>query len=91
MKTQRGPSFTAALEAFFKAHALRWISADELQAIGGRQACSTRVTDCRLDHGMTIECKQGMQGGVVRSFYRYRPDRDLYRTPRAVDGSHPSQ
>lgn len=68
---------TDAVRSFFTAHPGEWISALDLERVGGRQAWRTRVSDCRTQYGMTIENRQRNMrtpDGYVRvSEYRYVP------------------
>lgn len=43
------------LEAYLRAHPLRWIAATEFEYVAGRQAWRTRLSDMRIYRGMTIE------------------------------------
>lgn len=75
--TSRG-SFTDRVEAFFKAQPWRWIPAIEFEAVGGRQAWRTRLSNCRTKRGMTIQNRQRTvqrdDGSTyVCSEYRYVP------------------
>lgn len=47
-------SFNDRLEQFFKSRPGRWIAAIELEAIAGRQAWRTRVSDVRRLRGLNI-------------------------------------
>ncbi len=51
-------SFTDRVAALFKSRPDTWIDAIELERVGGRFAWRSRVSDCRLRYGMTIENKQ---------------------------------
>ena len=48
-------TFTANVARFFIAHENQWIPATALEAVGGRQAWRTRVSDCRKVYGMRID------------------------------------
>lgn len=64
---------TDAVRRFFAAHPGAWISALDLERVGGRQAWRTRVSDCRTQYGMTIQNRQRNEGGIRVSEYRYVP------------------
>ena len=48
-------TFTAHVAAYFRARPGQWIRATELEAVGGRQAWRTRVSDARRAYGLTIQ------------------------------------
>lgn len=83
---QRRTSLTDAMESFLRQHPLVWIPAEDLEAVGGRQAWRTRLSECRRMRHMRIENKQDrtMADGVfyddnhkiilrVKSYYRFVP------------------
>lgn len=70
---ERRNSFTLRVKAHFEANPNAEISAVELEAIGGRQAWRTRVSDCRKLFGMTITNKLYRSDVGVRSVYIYQP------------------
>jgi hypothetical protein len=51
----RTRSFRDAVADYFRQHPDQWINATRLEAIGGRFAWRTRVSECRRQCGMTIE------------------------------------
>ena len=76
--------FTQRVVDFLAARAGVWIPAIEFEAIGGRQAWRTRISDARAHLPVTIENRctrvRRPDGTVfVRSEYRYTP-----RTPVAA-------
>jgi hypothetical protein len=79
-------SFTHAVAAFFKARPGQWINAVELEAVGGRQAWRTRVSECRKDLGMTIENKLERGVDYTVSLYRYLPTPPAQDTPHDLNG-----
>ena len=48
-------SLTARVRAYFLARPLTYIPSTDLARVGGRDAWRTRVSECRRQHGMTIE------------------------------------
>jgi hypothetical protein len=48
-------TYTANVARFFRANVGRWVRATELEAVGGRQAWRTRVSEARRVYGLTIE------------------------------------
>ena len=48
-------TYIANVARFFRANAGRWVRATELEAVGGRQAWRTRVSDARRAYGLVIE------------------------------------
>lgn len=48
-------TFTTRVMALFQAHENQWIDARDLEAVGGRQAWRSRVSNCRTQFGMHIE------------------------------------
>jgi len=52
---ERRQSNTERVADFLRAHVGRWIDASEFEALGGRQAWRTRISDCRTKLGMHIE------------------------------------
>lgn len=64
-----------AIAAYLAAHPNVWISAYTLMELGGKLAFRTRISDCRLELGMTIENKveRDPKTHVAESFYRYVP------------------
>lgn len=48
-------TFVDRVRDHFSARPGQWVSAIELERIGGRQAWRTRVSDCRRVFGMTIQ------------------------------------
>lgn len=74
----RPETFTQRIRDFFVAHAGQWVRATQLEAIGGRQAWRTRVSDARRAYGLTIENRvrtvTRADGTCYRvSEYRYVP------------------
>lgn len=70
---------------FLRAHPNRWIVATSFEAIGGRQAWRTRLSDCRRA-GMRIENRvrtaRRMDGSTYKlSEYRYVPKPEPQRLP----------
>lgn len=48
-------TFNDRIESFFREHAGEWIPAIRLEAVGGRQAWRTRISDVRRTRGLNIE------------------------------------
>lgn len=77
--------FTTKVATYFRARPNQWIDARELEAIGGRMAWRSRVSDCRTQLGMTIENKQktvmGPDGKRAwkQSLYRFVPKADDFQ------------
>jgi hypothetical protein len=59
-----------ATRAYFLQHPGEWVSALELQKVGGWLSWRTRVSDCRLS-GMTIENRLRKVEGRTVSEYRF--------------------
>jgi hypothetical protein len=57
----------------FRARPNQWIDGMALAELGGQYAWRSRVSDCRLTLGMTIENRQRKVGKRTISEYRYRP------------------
>lgn len=77
--------FRERVEQYFKARSGQWIDGKDLEAIGGRYAWRSRVSDCRTQRGMTIEnrLRHIQQDDGTRftvSEYRYVPP-----VPREID------
>ena len=68
-------TYRDAVAAYFKAHPNQWIDGLELARVGGAYAWRTRVSDCHLQLGMTIENEVRHMPNSRRkvSLYRYRP------------------
>lgn len=66
---------------FFRQRPGVWVEARALEAVGGRQAWRTRVSECRVDLGMVIDNRVRRGEGVVISEYRYVPAAPLARSP----------
>ncbi len=91
---ERRNAHLAKLAQFFRAHELTWIESRELERIAGRNAWRTRVSDCRVKLGMTIENRQQRistdDGFAILSEYRYLPyqplgpDASAYRTQKSL-------
>lgn len=70
-------AFRDRVASYFTARPGVWIPAADFEAVGGRQAWRTRISDCRRELGMTIENR--VLVGVInghqwrRSEYRYVP------------------
>ena len=84
-------AFTDRVAAYFTAHPLEWIHAREFETIGGRQAWRSRISDCRILHGMVIEnwqVRRTLEDGtrITDSYYRYVPRPE---TPLGPDASEP--
>lgn len=62
--------FVSQVARAFADRPKEWIRAIDLEAVGGRQAWRTRVSDCRIRFGMVIENR-------VRTIRR--PDGSRYR------------
>lgn len=75
----RRTGYLDAIDAFFKAHPMRWHEAKILRQIGGQDAWRTRVSECRTQRHMRIENRQSRVTGVVISEYRYVPYEPLGR------------
>lgn len=58
---------------YLKSHAGQWVDGLALQEIGGRYAWRSRVSDCRVVLGMTIENRLRKQGQRTISEYRFVP------------------
>lgn len=73
---------TDAVAEFFQRRPSAWISAWELERVGGRWAWRTRVSECRTLFGMTIENRQRTEGEQRISEYRYVPSgqQSLFRS-----------
>lgn len=67
---------------FFRQRPMVWVDAQALEAVGGRQAWRTRVSECRVDLGMVIDNRVRRGEGVVISEYRYVPSVPLARDDR---------
>lgn len=67
-------SYRDRVEALFKAHPNEWLDSEHLAKVGGRCAWRTRVSDCRVDLGMTIENQVRRVGTYRVSEYRYLPE-----------------
>ena len=50
-----GTDFTTLVCRYFLARPNAWISAYDLQRVGGEWAWRTRVSECRRRYGMTIQ------------------------------------
>lgn len=71
-------TFRDRVAAFLKENPGRWISAEEFEPVGGRQAWRTRIADCRTQLGMTIEnrvryIERADGTKFTRSEYRFIP------------------
>jgi hypothetical protein len=62
---------TIAVRTLFMTFPNTWIISDRLAAVGGKNGWRTRVSDCRVKHGMTIENRCRLEDGVTISEYRY--------------------
>ncbi len=70
----RPQSATERVAELFRSRPGVWISALELETVGGRLAWRTRVSDCHTQFGMRITKRLDYEGGkVVRSWRRYEP------------------
>lgn len=67
-------AFTLRVAEYFKARPLQWVDARELEAVGGRQAWRTRLSEARRFYGMTIENKVERHPTFTKSLYRYIPE-----------------
>lgn len=76
-EASRRQTHTDAVAQYFQTRPRQWISAMELERVGGRFAWRTRVSDARITFGMTIENRQRTErtpyGSVRISEYRYVP------------------
>jgi hypothetical protein len=76
-EASRRQTHVDAVAHLFQARPFQWVSALELEQVGGRFAWRTRVSDARLHFGMTIENRQRTERtpyGTTRiSEYRYVP------------------
>lgn len=76
-------SFTERVADHFKAHAGEWIDGRDFEAIGGRYAWRSRISNCRTQLGMVIEnrqrqVKRANGESYTISEYRYQaPVREL--------------
>jgi hypothetical protein len=68
---QRRRTFTDRMRAFFLERPGVWVEARDLEAVGGRQAWRTRVSDCRVNHGMVIRNRLRREDAGVVSEYCY--------------------
>jgi len=66
---------------YLRSNAGRWVDGLVLQDIGGRYAWRSRISDCRLDLGMTVENRQRKEGQRTISEYRYVPPVVLNEQP----------
>lgn len=79
MTTQARETFANKIALYFAVRPGEWINADRLARVGGKYAWRTRVSDCRLHHGMRIDNRQRRERfertglGFVISEYRYLP------------------
>lgn len=73
-------TFVDRVAGYFRRYPNTWISAQDLEGVGGRQAWRTRVSDVRRCYSMNIENRVRMvrEDGRVykRSEYRYVPKSD---------------
>ena len=53
MSTRR--SFRDAVADYFRRHEGEWLNATSFEAVGGRMAWRSRISDCRTGLGMEIE------------------------------------
>ena len=68
-------SYRDRVAHYFRQRPGDWVDGLALEAIGGRYAWRSRVSDCRLELGMVIENRTRKVGAVTVSEYRYCPDR----------------
>jgi hypothetical protein len=67
-------SFREAVAERFKAQPNTWISAYVLMQCGGAMAWRTRISECRTQLGMRIDCNvERDANGVAVSYYRFVP------------------
>jgi hypothetical protein len=62
--------FTGRVALFFRRHPNEWVPAIALEAVGGRQAWRTRVSDCRKVYGMRIDNRVRTVYDAGRQAYR---------------------
>ena len=68
-------TFRDQVAAYLQQHPNQWIPAIRFEAIGGRQAWRSRISDCRVDLGMRIDNRvQRVQraDGSVYSLSEYK-------------------
>lgn len=79
----RSVNFVQRVADRFRQSPGTWINALELEAVGGRFAWRTRVSDCRKQFGMVIENRVRtvtQDGRVFKiSEYKFVPDGDEFR------------
>lgn len=73
-------SFRDKVAAFFQARSGQWINGLAIAQVGGVYGWRTRISDCRLQLGMTIENRVRYEGRKKVSEYRYVPDDEPQRT-----------
>ena len=69
----RKPSRVERVAALFRSRPGEWIDDTTLHTEGGCDAWRTRISDCRLRYGMTIDNRLLHCDWGTRSQYRYRP------------------
>lgn len=78
-------TFRDDVAAYFRARPGIWIDGMDLAPIGGVYAWRSRVSNCRVELGMTIENRITRHGRRKKSEYRYVPKSDPVQ-PSLLDG-----
>lgn len=67
-------SRTELVANYLKARPRRWVDYHELASVGGFGGWRTRISNARIEHGMTIENRvRSLPGGVRISEYMFIP------------------
>ena len=66
-------TFREKVEHCFRDHPNEWVNAQELMRIGGMFAWRSRVSNCRVQLGMSIENRLRYEHDITISEYRYLP------------------
>lgn len=82
-------TFRDAVADYLKARPSQWVDGLALQEIGGRYAWRSRVSDCRVTLGMTIENRLRKQS--QRTISKYKQSQRTISEYRFVPRSVPEQ
>ena len=71
-------TFRDQVAAFLQRHPNQWLPAIRFEAVGGRQAWRSRISDCRVELGMQIDnrvyrVKRADGATYTQSEYRFVP------------------
>ena len=66
--------FREAVAGYLRSRPNEWCSVYALMQVGGAMAWRSRISECRTQLGMRVDCKIERDGnGVAVSYYRFVP------------------